>query len=132
MREEWKTIFLVDDNASNLLVGRNSLSTVYNVYTCISGALMFRVLEKIRPDLILLDIEMPEMDGYEVMQRLKDNMDTASIPVVFLTEHNSEETKTKGLSLGAIDYITKPFSDSFLLERIGTHLESPRSGMRSH
>jgi len=118
----WKTIFLVDDNASNLTVGRNLLSGVYNVYTCNSGVRMFKLLEKIRPDLILLDVEMPEMGGYEVIQQLKGSQNTSDIPVIFLTAHDDEETEIKGRLLGAIDYITKPFSPSVLIERIETHI----------
>ena len=122
MTDTMKTILMVDDNATNLLVGRNILSETYNVFTCNSGERMFRLLEKIRPDLILLDIEMPEMDGYEVLKQLKGSQTTADIPVVFLTAYGSAESEARGLSLGALDYITKPFPPEFLLERIRTHL----------
>ena len=122
MTNEGKTIFLVDDNTSNLVVGRNALSDRYNVYTCNSGDRMFKLLERITPDLILLDIEMPEMDGYEVLDRLKAAQNTADIPVIFLTAHDNKETALKGQSAGVKDCIIKPFSPSFLLERIEAHL----------
>jgi len=122
MSGERKIIFMVDDNISNLVVGRNLLSETYTIYTCNSGEKMFKLLEKVKPHLILLDIEMPEMDGYEVVQCLKDNQDTRDIPVVFLTAHDCEEKKGRGHSLGVMDYITKPFSPDFLLGRIETHI----------
>jgi len=117
-----KTIFMVDDNASNLMLGRNLLSEKYNVFTCNSGARMFKLLEKITPHLILLDIEMPEMDGYEAVKLLKENQNTAGIPVIFLTGHDNAESETRGRALGVVDYIIKPFAPSFLLQCIETHL----------
>ena len=122
MNNEKQRIFLVDDNASNLMVGRNLLAEIYNVYTCNSGQRMFNLLEKVTPSLILLDIEMPDMDGYEVLQRLKENRNTADIPVLFLTAHDTEETKNKGRLLGVSDFITKPFFPPLLLKCIETHL----------
>ncbi|MCL2226394.1 MAG: response regulator [Oscillospiraceae bacterium] len=123
MSADRKTIFLVDDNRSNLVMGKTALSGIYNVFTVNSGARMFQALEKTTPDLILLDVEMPEMDGYDVLERLKSDENTAHIPVIFLTAMNSEETEFKGLSLGAVDYITKPFSPPLLLKRIELHLQ---------
>ena len=113
---------MVDDSASNLTVGRSLLSGMYNLYTCNSGERMFKLLEKIIPDLILLDVEMPEMGGYEVIERLKENRNTSDIPVIFLTAHHDEETEAKGRLLGATDFITKPFPPSVLLERIEAYL----------
>ncbi|MCL2201904.1 MAG: response regulator, partial [Oscillospiraceae bacterium] len=80
-------------------------------------------LEKQVPDLILLDVEMPGMDGYEVLARLKANKATEHIPVIFLTALSSDDTELKGLSKGAVDYITKPFSPPLLLKRIELHLQ---------
>jgi putative two-component system response regulator len=119
---EKQTIILVDDNLTNLIIGENVLSDVYNVITLNSGFRLFAMLQKIIPDLILLDIEMPEMDGYEVIARLKDNAETAAIPVIFLTSLDTEDTEHRGLSLGAIDYIAKPFSPPLLLKRLELHL----------
>ena len=117
-----KTIFLVDDDTTNLLVGKSTLSGVYNVFTINSGERLFKMLQKLTPDLILLDIQMPEMGGYDVIKQLKTYPSTADIPVIFLTALNSEETEYEGLSLGAIDYIAKPFSPTLLLKRIELHL----------
>ena len=117
-----QTIILVDDNLTNLMIGENVLSDVYNVITLNSGLRLFPMLDKIEPDLILLDIEMPDMDGYEVIKRLKADPETAYIPVIFLTSLDNEDTEYHGLSLGAIDYIAKPFSPPLLLKRIEAHL----------
>ncbi|MCL2199634.1 MAG: response regulator [Defluviitaleaceae bacterium] len=117
-----KTIFLVDDDMTNLTIGKKALVGHYKIFTLNSGRVMLNMLENIVPDLILLDVEMPEMDGYEVIKQLKSKEKTAQIPVIFLTALNNEETELKGLSLGAIDYITKPFSPPLLLKRIEVHL----------
>jgi putative two-component system response regulator len=117
-----KTIFLVDDNMTNLTVGKNILSSKYNTFTIPSGEKLFQILERLTPDLILLDVEMPEMDGYEVLRRLKEDGKTAGVPVIFLTIKNDTNSELKGLSLGAIDYIYKPFSPVLLLKRIEVHL----------
>ena len=117
-----KTIFVVDDDVTNLTVGKSALSGHYDVFTLNSGARLLKMLENKLPDLILLDINMPEMDGYETIGLLKENARTAQVPVIFLTALDSEEVEYKGLSLGAIDYITKPFSPALLLKRIEVHL----------
>jgi len=117
-----KSVVIVDDNPINLNVGRNALSGRYNVLTVTSGKKLLQILEKMIPDIILLDIEMPEMDGYEVIKVLKDSVGTAQIPVIFLTAVIDPESELKGLSLGAIDYITKPFSPELLQKRIEVHL----------
>jgi len=122
MTTEQKIIFLVDDDSTNLAVGSETLEKYYDVLTFNSGARLLKTLEKALPDLILLDVAMPEMDGYEVIKRLKSKTETASIPVIFLTAKNDAESELEGLSLGAIDYITKPFSPPRLLKRIEVHL----------
>ena len=119
---ERKTIFLVDDNLTNLTVGKSALAEHYNVFTLNSGEKLLKMLEKNIPDLILLDIEMPEMNGYDVIKIIKDKEKTKHIPVIFLTARDDVEGELEGLSLGAIDYITKPFSPVLLLKRIETHL----------
>jgi len=113
-----RAILLVDDSTTNLTLVNALLSDAYTLYTAISGARMFKLLENIRPDLILLDIEMPEMNGYEVLRRLKSNRDTADIPVIFLTAHGIDKNELRGLSGGAAGYITKPFSSQLLLDTI--------------
>jgi len=117
-----KTVFIVDDNITNLTVGADTLSDAYNVFTFNSGALLLKRLEKHIPDMILLDVEMPEMNGYDVIKIIKGKKETESIPVIFLTAKNDFESELKGLSLGAIDYIIKPFSPPLLLKRIEVHL----------
>ena len=122
MDSKRKTVFLVDDDMTNLRVGKNALAGIYNVFTLDSGEAMLEMLENVRPDLILLDVNMPGMDGHEAIRRLKADKSSAGIPVVFLTALNDEEMELKGLSMGAIDYIAKPFSPPLLLKRIEVHL----------
>ena len=122
MNTERKTIFLVDDDATNLAVGSDTLDKHYDVLTFNSGARLLKTLEKTAPDLILLDLAMPEMDGYEVIKRVKNKPETAHVPVIFLTAKSDSESELEGLSLGAIDYIIKPFSPPLLLKRIEVHL----------
>ena len=123
MTEDRKTIYLVDDNATNLALGKNTLAQHYKVFTMNSGASLLKFLEKNIPDLILLDIEMPEMNGYEVIKIIKSKRDTKDVPVIFLTAKTDGDSELEGLSLGAIDYITKPFSPPLLLKRLETHLK---------
>jgi class 3 adenylate cyclase/CheY-like chemotaxis protein len=117
-----KLIFLVDDNSANLRTGKNVLGEKYWVSTAPSAAKMFSLLEKDKPAMILLDIEMPDMNGYEAIRILKSKAETADIPVIFLTGKTDSESELDGLSLGAVDYITKPFVPSLLLKRIEVHL----------
>jgi DNA-binding response OmpR family regulator len=98
------------------------LAETYDVITAVSAVKMFTVLENNNPSLILLDIEMPEMNGYEAIKILKSKPETKDIPVIFLTGKSDSDDELEGLSLGAIDYITKPFQPSLLLKRIEVHL----------
>jgi putative two-component system response regulator len=107
---------------ASLTMGKNILKDKYNVYPIPSGEKLFEILEKVIPDLILLDVVMPEMDGYEVMKRLKVNRQSQDIPVIFLTSRDDPGNELEGLSLGAIDYISKPFSPALLAQRIENHL----------
>ena len=116
-----KTIFVVDDKNTNLALAEKALQDHYRVITLPSAAKMFKFLEKTTPDLILLDIEMPEMDGFEALSRLKET--NADIPVIFLTSLLDAEVEVKGFQLGVIDFITKPFSAPVLVNRIKTHLQ---------
>jgi putative two-component system response regulator len=122
MAKERRTIMLVDDSVPILAMGKNILGSYYNVYPIASGVQFFEILTKVTPDLILLDIVMPEMDGYEILKRLKADPKTADIPVIFLTSRTDTGSELDGLSLGAIDYISKPFSPPLLLRRIENHL----------
>jgi putative two-component system response regulator len=111
-------IMLVDDDETTLTMGNEILEDRYTVYPIPSGQKFFDLIERVVPDLILLDVEMPEMDGYAVIKRLKKNVSTMEIPVIFLTARNDPGNELEGLSLGAIDYIAKPFSSPILVQRI--------------
>jgi len=125
-------IILVDDNPANLRIGKNVLSEKYTVVTAPSAEKMFGLLEKNNPSMILLDIDMPEMNGYETIKILKSKPETKNIPVIFLTAKTESGDELEGLSLGAIDYVTKPFQPSLLLKRIEVHLlvESQRKELQ--
>ena len=117
-----KTIFVVDDNDTNLAMAKEALKEHYRVMTLPSAAKMFALIEKVKPDLILLDIAMPDMDGFEALLRLKNNALYADIPVIFLTGMTDATTEVRGFELGVIDFITKPFSAPVLMNHIKTHL----------
>jgi len=118
-----KTIFVVDDSDTNLSMAEEALDRLYRVMTMPSAAKMFSLLAKMTPDLILLDIEMPEMDGFEALNRLKSESLWSNIPVVFLTGRTDAAVEVHGFEMGAVDFITKPFSAPVLINRIKTHLE---------
>jgi putative two-component system response regulator len=118
------TVLVVDDMPDNLRLMSDLLKDVYNVKVSRSGETAIDIVNSnIQPDLILLDIMMPEMDGYEVCSHLKSNPKTEKIPVIFLSSKNEVSDETKGFELGAVDYITKPISPSIVLSRVKTHLE---------
>ncbi|MDR3182587.1 MAG: response regulator [Planctomycetaceae bacterium] len=122
MQTSKEKVVIVDDSLTNLSAARNALANTYEVFTIPSGEKLFRLLESIIPDVIILDIGMPSMDGYEICARLKAVEKTRDIPVIFLTAYNSDENEARGLTLGAIDYITKPFSPEVFRKRIELHL----------
>jgi len=134
MDEKKPCIFLVDDNIVNLNMGKNALQQLYTVITIPSGEKLFTSLKQLKPDLILLDVEMPGISGYDAIKGLKMNPETANIPVIFLTAKNANEDELAGLSLGAVDYITKPFSQPILLKRVELHLllESQKETLREY
>lgn len=113
---------LVDDNTANLTMGKNMLKEAYEVYPIPSAFKLFELLEHVTPALILLDVMMPEMDGYQTIRKLKADPRFSEIPVIFLTSMTDEHSELEGLSLGAIDYVAKPFSAPLLLKRIENHL----------
>jgi putative two-component system response regulator len=113
---------MVDDNLANLKVGKSILSDTYTVLTCPSAAKLFELLERFEPELILLDVDMPDMDGYETIKLLKSQADTRDTPVIFVTAKNDAASELEGLSLGAVDYISKPFSPLLLKKRVELHL----------
>jgi len=118
-----KSIFVIDDSDTNLSMAETVLEDKYNVMTMPSAAKMFSLLDRMTPDLILLDIEMPEMNGFTALQKLKLETKWSEIPVIFLTGRNDTEAEARGLELGAVDFITKPFSAPVFLNRIRIHLD---------
>jgi len=122
MKTNKNKIIIVDDDTTNLAVARKIFADKYTVFTVASGGKLLEMLAKVTPDMILLDVEMPEMNGYAVIKTLKDSEKYAAIPVIFLTAKIEPENEMKGLSLGAVDYIYKPFSPELLVKRIETHL----------
>ena len=117
-----RKIALVDDNKANLTMGKEMLRDHYEVYTVLSSSKLFELLEHVKPSLILLDVMMPEMDGYDTIRILKADPRWSEIPVIFLTSRNDEVSELEGLSLGAIDYVIKPFSGPLLRQRIKNQL----------
>ena len=134
MEDKREVIIMVDDDITNLTIARNSLAETHKVLTAPSGEKLFLLLGKVSPALILLDIEMPGMDGYEILEILKKNEETAHIPVIFLTGKIDPESEIKGLNMGAVDYITKPFSRNLLIKRIDMHilLEKQKKELLKH
>jgi putative two-component system response regulator len=115
-------IALVDDNDANLTIGKGMLKDIYEVYPVSSAMRLLTLLDKIPVDLILLDVDMPEMNGYEALRLLKADERFAEIPVIFLTALTGEENELEGLSLGAVDYVCKPFCATLLRTRISNHI----------
>ena len=118
------TILVVDDNPNNLVLISNLLKQEYRVKVANNGEAALRIAGAVeQPDLVLLDIMMPEMDGYEVCRKLKAEPRLRDIPVIFLTARTAIDDEERGLELGAVDYITKPISPPVMLARLRTHLK---------
>ena len=124
---EKATILAVDDTPENLDVVKGLLGDEYIVKAATSGAMALKIVEKQMPDLVLLDIMMPGMSGYEVCEQLKANPDTRDIPVIFLTAMEQTTDEAQGFELGAADYITKPVNPPILKARVRTHLALKQS-----
>ncbi|MBB1487597.1 response regulator [Oceanospirillum sediminis] len=121
---EKAVILVVDDTPDNLTLMAGLLRDNYRVKVSNNGAKALKIANSVAPpDLILLDIMMPEMDGYEVCRHLKQNPDTADIPVIFLTAKTETADETLGLDLGAVDYLTKPVNPAILMARVRNHLQ---------
>ncbi len=121
--EKTATILLVDDNPENLRTLRDLLKDQYDLKMARSGARALDLVEQQELDLILLDIQMPEMDGFEVLRRLKENPETMDIPVLMVTAEGKGDNTTRALEMGAVDYIEKPVNREDLLARVSTHIE---------
>ncbi|MBQ8567858.1 MAG: diguanylate cyclase [Oscillospiraceae bacterium] len=118
-----KHILIVDDNKANLTAARTALSDIYKATAVVSGAQALKFLEKNTPDMILLDINMPEMDGFQVMAKIRENPELSELPIIFLTADSDAETEQKCLEAGALDFIAKPFVPAVMRSRIGRILE---------
>ena len=123
MTPEQKLILVVDDTPLNISAITGALKDTYRIKVATSGvrALAITAANE-KPDLILLDVMMPEMDGYEVCRRLKADSTTREIPVIFLTAQTDAEDETHGFQVGAVDYVHKPFSPAVMIARVHTHL----------
>jgi putative two-component system response regulator len=117
-----RRIALVDDSMTNLAIGRNMLRENYEVFPVQSGEQLLEKMDLMQPDLILLDIEMPGLSGYETLERLRERYDLLATPVIFLTAKADVGSEIEGLHLGAVDYIIKPFSAPLLVKRIENHI----------
>ena len=128
------TVLAVDDTPENLDVVKGILSAEYIVKAATSGPMALKIAEKQPPDLILLDIMMPGMDGYEVCRQLKENEQTRDVPIIFLTAMDQTTDEARGFELGAADYMTKPVNPPILQARVATHLalKSSMDEIRKH
>ena len=117
-----QTVLVVDDTPENIDVLKGILADHYRIRAATNGELALKIVEKQQPDLILLDVMMPEMDGHEVCRRLKANPETVDIPVIFVTAKTETADEKAGFELGAVDYITKPVNPAIVKARVSTHL----------
>ncbi len=115
-------VLVVDDTPQNIDVLKSILVDDYTIKAAINGTIALSIAQTQRPDIILLDVMMPEMDGYEVCQKLKADPNTCDIPVIFVTALAETEQEERGLSLGAVDYLTKPVNPAIVRARVKTHL----------
>lgn len=117
-----ETILVVDDNPENRAVLIGLLKPHYRILVAVNGTQALEICQRSQPELVLLDVMMPELDGYEVCRRLKEHPELAEIPVIFLTAKSQIEDEEMGFSVGAVDYIMKPISPPILLSRVRTHI----------
>ncbi|RLB98363.1 MAG: response regulator [Deltaproteobacteria bacterium] len=124
MHHQKSLVLTVDDKPQNLqFLGKLLSDNGYEVGVAQSGQQALNFVRKNEPDLILLDIMMPDMDGYEVCKRLKEDFSAKHIPIIFVTAKTDPEAIIKGFDMGGVDYVTKPFNSAELLARIKTHIE---------
>ncbi len=116
-------ILIVDDDVTSLKLAKGILETEYRVATVNSGSMVFKYLANNTPDLILLDINMPDLNGFEVLEQIKANKDWAGIPIIFLTANQDPQSEARCLEAGAIDYVGKPFVPVVLLNRVRRVME---------
>jgi diguanylate cyclase (GGDEF)-like protein len=123
MDEKKLRILIIDDEEINISILTEFLQSDYEVICARNGESAFKIIQEKEPNLILLDIVMPGMSGFDFLKKIKNTPSIMSIPVIFITGSNNTEDEEKGLALGAVDYITKPFSPSVVKARINTHLK---------
>ena len=123
MATELRKIVVVDDVNFHLLNFIERLKKHYEIYPAQSAEILFEILENITPDLILLDINMPEVDGFKILEKLKTDSPYADIPVIFLTGKTKRQNAIKAIQLGAVDFLTKPFTDEHVIESIEYQLD---------
>ena len=123
MKENEETIMIIEDEKSNVDILLETFKDDYQVMVALDGETALKAIESNQPDLILLDIMLPQMNGYQVCKELKNNPNTADIPIIFATAMSENNNEQKGLELGAIDYITKPFNIPIVKARVENHLE---------
>ena len=124
MKNRTQRVLIVDDDTTSISILANILQELYDISIALNAEQALRVITKVSNlDLVLLDVEMPEMDGYAICKLLKDNPRTCDIPVIFVTANNNDDDEQRGLELGAVDYITKPFHPAIVKARIKNHLE---------
>lgn len=120
--EQRAMILIVDDVPTNVKILAEALSSLYRIKVANNGADVLKIVHRELPDLILLDVMMPEIDGFEVCRRLKENTITQNIPIIFVTAKSAESDEELGLNLGAVDYVTKPFVIPIIKARIRNHI----------
>ena len=123
MKTERSKILIVDDSRTNIAIMKDILREDYEVFSALTGRDALEIARQESVDLILLDVVMPEMDGYEICKRLKANPETKKIPIIFVTSMGEMDDETKGLELGAIDYMIKPVRTPIVKARVQNHLE---------
>lgn len=111
-------ILVVDDNPVNINILMEILSKIDDVVVALDGEEALEAMEEEKPDLVLLDIVMPGMDGYEVCRRIKANPSFKEVPVIFLSGNDSTEEKQKGMELGAVDFMTKPIDSDMVVKKV--------------
>jgi len=126
-----KKIIYVDDMNYNLISFKKGLGKFYEIYLGESAPHLYKIMENVTPDLIILDVNMPDYDGYEIIKELKGNEAYAKIPVIFLTSNIDREDVVKGLSLGAADYVLKPFNAEKIIESVENQLNPNRKRKNS-
>jgi len=126
MNDSRARVLIVDDTPDNIHILMESLKDTYAISAATNGERALAAAQTLAPDIILLDVMMPGIDGYEVCRRLHDDVRTRSIPVIFITALNEEQDEARGLDLGAVDFITKPFRPGLVKARVRNHIELKR------